>query len=105
SVTVVLDNARYNRSRALKAWLDQPGCRLRLVDLPSYAPNLNLIERFRRFMKRTVLFNKAYAKFALFKQDFDDFFERLHQHEADLVSLITDRFHLIGKTDARIPSA
>ncbi|SFM01961.1 DDE superfamily endonuclease, partial [Methylorubrum salsuginis] len=57
SVTVVLDNARYNRSRALKAWLDQPGCRLRLVDLPSYAPNLNLIERFRRFMKRTVLFN------------------------------------------------
>ena len=56
-------------------------------------------------MKRKVLFNKAYAKFALFKQAFDDFFERLHEHKLALASLITDRFHLIGKTDARIPSA
>ncbi len=49
TITVVLDNARYNRSRELKAWLAEPGCRLRLVYLPSYAPNLNLIERFWHF--------------------------------------------------------
>lgn len=105
TVTVVLDNARYNRSRELRTWLDQPGCRLRLVYLPPYAPNLNLIERLWHFMKRKVLFNKAYAKFGLFKQAFDDFFERLHEHEADLASLITDRFHLIGRPATGIPSA
>ena len=104
-ITVVLDNARYNRSRELKAWLDQPGCRLRLIYLPSYAPNLNLIERFWHFMKRRVLFNRAYAKFALFKQAFDDFFERLHEQEAALKSLITDRFHLIGRPETGISSA
>lgn len=105
AVTVVLDNARYNRSRELKAWLDQPGCRLRLVHLPSYAPNLNLIERFWHFMKRKVLFNRAYAQFALFKQAFDDFFKRLHEHQTVLASLITDRFHLIGQPDVGISSA
>lgn len=56
---VVRDNARDNRSRELKAGLDQPGGRVRLVDLPSYAPSLNLIERFRHFRKRKVLFNRA----------------------------------------------
>lgn len=105
TITVVLDNARYNRSRELKAWLDRPGCRLKLVYLPSYAPNLNLIERFWHFLKRQVLFNKAYSTFALFKKAFDDFFERLHEHEAALISLITDRFHLIGQPEPGISSA
>lgn len=105
TITVVLDNARYNRSRELKAWLAEPGCRLRLVYLPSYAPNLNLIERFWHFLKRHVLFNKPYETFALFKQAFDQFFERLHEHEAALATLITDRFHLIGHPKTGIPSA
>ena len=104
-IALVLDNARYNRSRELRAWLDRPGGRIRLVYLPSYAPNLNLIERFWHFMKRKVLFNRAYAKFARFKQAFDDFFQRLHEHQTALESLITDRFHLIGKAEAGIPSA
>ena len=104
-VTVVLDNARYNHSTELRTWLGQPECRLRLVYLPSYAPNLNLIERFWHFMKRKVLFNKAYAKFALSKQAFDDFFERFHEHQPALASLITDHFHLIGKPRVGISSA
>ena len=104
-IAIVLDNARYNRSRELKAWLDRPGGRIRLVYLPSYAPNLNLIERFWHFMKRKVLFNRTYATFALFKQAFDDFFQRLNEHKAALATLITDRFHLIGRTQAGISSA
>ncbi|WP_375455754.1 transposase [uncultured Methylobacterium sp.] len=104
-IAVVLDNARYNRSREIEAWLDRPGRRLKLIYLPPCAPKLHLIERFWHVMKRKVLFNKAYAKFALFKQAFDAFFERLNEHEADLASLITDRFHLIGQPDAGIPSA
>lgn len=101
----MLDNARDNRPRELRAWLDPPRGRLRRVYLPSYAPNLNLIERFWHVMKRKVLFNRAYAQCALFKQAFDDFFERLHEHEAALARLITDRFHLIGQPEAGIPSA
>jgi hypothetical protein len=104
-ITVVLDNARYNRSRELRAYLAKPGCRLKLVSLPSYAPNLNLIERFWHFMKRKVLFNKAYGKFILFKKAFDDVFNNLPAYAAELASLITDRFHLIGHPNSGISSA
>ena len=53
-------------------------------------------------MKRKVLFNKVYAKFALFKQAFDDVFEHLHKHQAALASFITDHFNLIGKPEVGI---
>ena len=38
-ISVVLDNATYNRAAAVREWLAQPGCRVRLHDLPPYAPN------------------------------------------------------------------
>lgn len=104
-ITIVLDNAKYNVSRELQAYLKQPDRRLNLLYLPSYAPNLNLIERFWHFMKRKVLFNKAYSTFSLFKQAFDAFFERLPTYAEDLKTLITDRFHYIGKPNLGIPKA
>ncbi len=104
-ISVVIDNARYNRSRELRAYLEKPGCRIVPVYLPSYAPNLNLIERFWHFMKRKVLFNRAYAKFALFEQAFDDFFQRLDNHAAELRSILTDRFHYIGSAEHGISAA
>lgn len=105
TITVILDNARYNHSKELRAWLDQPDCRIRPVYLPSYAPNLNLIERFWLFMKRRVLFNKAYPTFALFKNAFDQFFRSMPDCAHQIRTIISDRFHLIGASAAGIPSA
>lgn len=104
-ITVVLDNAKYNVSREIRDYLGRHDCRIRLVYLPSYAPNLNLIERFWGFMKRKVLFNKAYAKFALFRQAFLDFLENLTPYADELTSLISHRFHFIGKTEIGISAA
>ena len=104
-ITVILDNAKYNLSREIKAYVTRPGCRIELVYLPPYAPNLNLIERFWHFMKRKVLFNKAYEKFALFAKAFDTFFQRLNDYKEELKSLITDRFHFIGEAQIGIPAA
>ena len=83
-ITVVLDNAKYNVSREIRAYAARPECRIRLVHLPSYAPNLNLIERFWAFMKRKVLFNKAYARFALFRRAFLDFLADLTPHANEM---------------------
>lgn len=105
AITVVLDNAKYNVSREIKDYLARPDCRIRLLYLPSYAPNLNLIERFWHFMKRKVLFNKAYEKFTLFKQAFSDFLQNLDAHARDLKRLITDRCHFIGKAKTGTPPA
>lgn len=97
-ISVIIDNARYNRSRELRAYLEKPGCCIVPVNLPSNAPTLNLIDRFWHFMKRKVLFNRAYARFALFEHAFQDFFQRLDHHTAELRSILSDRFHYIGSS-------
>lgn len=104
-IPVLLDNAKYNLSRQIRDYVARPECRIKLVYLPSYAPNLNLIERFWHFMKRKVLFNRAYEKYALFRQAFIDFLKSLDQYANELSSLITDRFNFIGKLKDGIPKA
>jgi transposase len=52
-ITVVLDNARYQRCELVQALARQLG--IRLLFLPSYSPNLNLIERLWRFVRKQSL--------------------------------------------------
>ena len=64
-VTVILDNARYQTCNAVKevaAKLD-----IDLLFLPPYSPNLNLIERLWKFVKRYALNSKYYPDFSDFK--------------------------------------
>ena len=49
-ITLVLDNARYQRNAVVQALAKQLG--ITLMYLPSYSPNLNLIERLWKFIKR-----------------------------------------------------
>src|SRR6266536_825964 len=62
---VVLDNARYQRARSVRALAQR--LRIRLLFLPPYSPNLNLIERFWKFLRKQVLRNTYYATFAEFR--------------------------------------
>lgn len=103
AIDVVLDNASYNHSAAIKAYLARDGCRMRLVYLPAYSPNLNLIERLWWFLKKTTLWNQHYPTFAQFKAAIDGFFETLGNCREQLRSLITDRFRFIGVPKPQIP--
>ena len=96
AIQVVLDNASYHRSAAIKAYLARDGCRIRLVYLPAYAPNLNLIERLWWLLKRTTIWNWHYPRFADFKAAIDGFFNGLAARHHQLVSLITQNFRYIG---------
>jgi transposase len=95
TIHVVLDNASYNRSAAVKAYLARDGCRIRLVYLPAYSPSLNLIERLWWLLKRTALWNQHYPTFAGFKAAIEGFLDGLGARHQQLVSLITDRFRFI----------
>lgn len=79
--------------------------RILFEDLWYFAPNLNLNERFWLFMKREVLFNRAYATFSFFRQAFEGFFRCLPDKATQIARLITDRFHLIGRAPPGIPTA
>jgi len=48
-VTLVMDNARYQRCNVVREFAES--LNIELLFLPSYSPNLNLIERFWKFVK------------------------------------------------------
>lgn len=95
-ITVILDNARYNRSKELRHWLETS--RIKLVYLPPYAPNLNLIERFWGFLKKTIIWNRYHPTFVEFKDAIERFLQNIGSCRDDLQVLLSHRFHLIGNS-------
>jgi transposase len=65
-ITVVLDNARYQRCALVQNLAASLG--IELLFLPAYSPNLNLIERLWKFVKKTCLYSKYYADHHAFQQ-------------------------------------
>lgn len=63
-IYVILDNARYQKNKFVQAYAEQLG--IILVYLPAYSPNLNLIERLWKFVKKKVLYSVYYADFSAF---------------------------------------
>jgi len=93
-IHIICDNARYYHAQLVKDYL--ANSRIELVFLPPYAPNLNLIERFWKFFKKTILYGRYYETFSQFKTACDNFFAGLDQYHASLRSLLTDCFQIIG---------
>ena len=90
-VTVVLDNARYQHCTLVQEQARQLG--IELLFLPSYAPNLNLIERFWKYVKKRCLYGRYYPAFAEFKQAISACIQQAPvQHRDELQSLLTLRF-------------
>jgi transposase len=61
-ITLVLDNARCQIVYELANLLE-----IELLYLPAYSPNLNLIERLWKFVKKECLYSKYYPNFELFR--------------------------------------
>ena len=90
-ITLVLDNARYQRCQLVQDYAR--GLNIELLFLPAYSPNLNLIERLWKFVKKQCLYSKYYADFASFKAAIYECITQAHiQHKEELTSLLTLRF-------------
>jgi transposase len=64
-IVIVLDNARYQPCHMIRALADQLG--ITLLFLPAYSPNLNIIERLWKFLKKKALYAQYYDGFVRFK--------------------------------------
>ena len=92
TIYVIIDNARYYRSRWLRKKLK--GTKIKLIFLPPYSPNLNLIERYWKFFKKKVLNNCYYETFDEFRQACKSFFGKRKKYLPELKTLLTENFHI-----------
>ncbi len=71
---------------------------IELLFLPPYSPNLNLIERLCKFVKKEHLYSKYYEHFDLFKNAITDCLaEADGKHKQKLSSLLTLNFQAFEK--------
>src|SRR3954465_11356215 len=83
-LTLVLDNARYQRCEPVRLLAAE--LRIELLYLPSYSPNLNLIERLWKFVKKDVLTCRYYGDFARFKAAIIDCLEQVEGKHSEAVA-------------------
>ena len=94
-VTLVLDNARYQRCRLVQDLAKTLG--IELLFLPSYSPNLNLIERLWKFVKKEVLNSRHHQDFQKFRDAIDGCLADLPtKHREKLATLMTHNFQTWG---------
>jgi transposase len=91
SITVVLDNAKYQRCALVQNFAKELGIHLEF--LPSYSPNLNLIERLWKFVKKEALNSRHHQDFAKFQQAINECLADLPtKHKSKLTTLLTQNF-------------
>lgn len=92
-ITLVLDNARYQRCELVQALARQ--LRIELLFLPPYSPNLNLIERVWKFVKKEALGSRDFASYEAFGEAIEDCLGQLTtRHKAQMDTLLTLNFQL-----------
>lgn len=90
-ITLVLDNARYQRCALVQDLAKELG--IELLFLPSYSPNLNLIERLWKFVKKEVLNSRQIQDFKKFQEAIDGCLADLPtKHGQKLATLLTHNF-------------
>ncbi|MGL4593837.1 MAG: IS630 family transposase, partial [Thermoguttaceae bacterium] len=76
-ITIILDNASYQHCVLVKGLAVELGIKLEF--LPSYSPNLNLIERLWKFTKQKCLYSVYYETFDAFVSGITDCLNRVER--------------------------
>jgi transposase len=90
-ITLVLDNARYQRCQVVQALARS--LRIELLFLPSYSPNLNLIERLWKFVTKECLASRVLPDYESFTRAIDDCLNNLQtKYKQQMKTLLTLNF-------------
>jgi transposase len=90
-ITLVLDNARYQKCALVQELAKQLG--IEMLYLPSYSPNLNLIERVWKFVKAQSLRSTYYSNYEEFTAAIGQCLDDLpSKHKAAMDTLLTHDF-------------
>ena len=94
---MILDNAAYQRCKKVKQEAER--LNINLIFLPPYSPNLNLIERLWKFLRKIVLANKYYSSLDAFVSAIKSFIDTLHlRYKDQLDSLLDFNFEILDSS-------
>ena len=95
-ITIILDNAKYQKCSLVQYTADM--LNIELLYIPPYSPNLNLIERLWKFIKKQCLNSEYYSSFHDFKNAIDSCLKNTHTtHKKELDSLLSLKFQTFKK--------
>ena len=94
TIYLIHDNARYYYAKQLREWLEKTYPSVKQVFLPPYSPNLNLIERLWKFLRKEVISYNFFPTFDEFKERVLEFFKDIGKYKKQLSSLLTLNFHV-----------
>jgi transposase len=95
-ITLIMDNARYQKCKIVQALARELD--IELLFLPAYSPNLNLIERLWKFVKKKALYSKYYPDFSHFRGAIMGCLDQTHTtYKKELDSLLTLKFQTFKK--------
>ena len=90
-IVLILDNARYQKCQVV--FDTAARLKIRLVYLPPYSPNFNLIERVWKFTRKTVLYNAYYTKFENFSAAIAECLSKTHTtYKEELETWLNPKF-------------
>jgi transposase len=90
-----VDGARYYSKPVVQEWLRRHP-EFRLVTLPAYSPNLNLIERLWKFLRKKAL-SRWHKTFAEMQAAVSAVLDHLADYRAELDTLMTEEFPIIDR--------
>lgn len=93
-ITLFLDNAKYFKAKIVFKWLKKHP-KLKLEFLPPYSPNLNLIERFWRFVKDKLVKNQYYKKYKTFRAKAFQLLNHTDDYIHEFKTLMVEKFEII----------
>lgn len=90
-ISLVMDNASYQRCYFVRDLATSLG--IEIIFLPPYSPNLNLIERLWKFVKKKALYSEYYETFPDFKLAISNCIANTHgRYKKELSGLLTLKF-------------
>ena len=99
TITIVLDNAKYHRCNAVKEKASV--LNIELLFLPTYSPNLNLIERLWRYVKKECLYSKYYKTANEFEAAIESCLGKINNAKKHkMKTLMTLKFQQFSKSSA-----
>lgn len=94
-VVIILDNARYQKCKLVKKACEDYN--ITIEYLPSYSPNLNLIERLWKWLRSKCLSNKYRESFSEFCNEINDYLSKTSTVFRDeIASMLAPNFQTLG---------